>query len=240
MNAKKKRDKNRRRARKLADQAWDAADEGNFDLAAKIIRRAVDQDPGNPVLWNDQGLILRQLGDDEKAGEAFQATISLATDYAEAYANLADIRARQGQSQQAVALGRKAVTHAPQIERYRDSLRAYEALAGQVTDHALDAEATPIINRNSEHALRNELLELASRVDGLGWHSIEQQLTQTGYAHIRQLLSPDECGELRAMFDNDRLYSQTVKMDKSRFGKGTYRYFKSPVPSVIDGIRHIV
>jgi Flp pilus assembly protein TadD len=55
MTAKKQRDKNRRRALQLAGQAWEAADADNLQLALKIIRRAVDANPSNPVLWHDQG-----------------------------------------------------------------------------------------------------------------------------------------------------------------------------------------
>ena len=58
MNPKKQKAKDRRRARKLAEQAWDAVNEGNLDLAEKIIRRAVSTQEDNPVLWNDQGVIL--------------------------------------------------------------------------------------------------------------------------------------------------------------------------------------
>ncbi len=94
MNAKKNRTKNRRRARKLADQAWKAADDGNSDLAMKIIRRAVDLDPGNPALWHDHGLLLRLSGDESSAAEFFQAAITLAPSFADAYAQLAEIRRR--------------------------------------------------------------------------------------------------------------------------------------------------
>jgi hypothetical protein len=55
MNPKKTKEKERRRARKLADQAWEAANDQNLDLAEKIIRRAVLTQPDNPSLWNDQG-----------------------------------------------------------------------------------------------------------------------------------------------------------------------------------------
>jgi hypothetical protein len=41
MNPKKQRVKDRRCARKLADEAWEAANAENLDLAEKIIRRAV-------------------------------------------------------------------------------------------------------------------------------------------------------------------------------------------------------
>lgn len=51
MNAKKQREKNRRRANKLAQDAWQAASDERADLAVKIIGRAVDLNPGNPVLW---------------------------------------------------------------------------------------------------------------------------------------------------------------------------------------------
>lgn len=39
MNPKKQKQKDRRRARKLAEEAWDAVHAGNLDLAEKIIRR---------------------------------------------------------------------------------------------------------------------------------------------------------------------------------------------------------
>ena len=55
MTAKKQKEKDRRRARRLAEEAWEAAAEQNLDLAEKIIRRAVATQPDNPVLWNDQG-----------------------------------------------------------------------------------------------------------------------------------------------------------------------------------------
>ena len=58
MNPKRTKAKERRRARKLAEQAWDAVQEQQLDLAEKIIRRATATQPDNPVLWNDQGLIL--------------------------------------------------------------------------------------------------------------------------------------------------------------------------------------
>ena len=102
MNARKQREKNRRRASRLAQQAWEAADDDNFDLAVKMIRRAVELNPANPVLWNDQGTLLLELNEDDKAAISFQAAIQAAPDFAEAYASLAAIRARQGKAEQAV------------------------------------------------------------------------------------------------------------------------------------------
>src|SRR6185436_19633346 len=72
MNPKKQKEKDRRRARKLAEQAWEAVHEGNLDLAEKIIRRAVTAQEDNPVLWNDQGVILGLRQKESEADEAFR------------------------------------------------------------------------------------------------------------------------------------------------------------------------
>ena len=113
MNLKKQKEKERRRARKLADEAWQAAEDGNLDLAEKIIRRAVAARQDNPVLWNDQGAILALRQKEAEAADAFRAAISLAPTFAEPYARLAALRARQGFTAEAVALQGHAVRHAP-------------------------------------------------------------------------------------------------------------------------------
>src|SRR5262249_14889563 len=96
MTAKKQNEKERRRARKLAEEAWEAANEQNLDLALKIIRRAVTTQPDNPVLWNDQGVLLARSGDDRQAEKAFRSALSLAPDFAEPYTHLATLRVCQG------------------------------------------------------------------------------------------------------------------------------------------------
>src|SRR5205823_13059479 len=89
MDPKKQKAKDRRRARKLAGQAWEAVDAGNLDLAEKIVRRAVAARVDNPVLWVDQGMILGLRGKEAEAADAFRAAISLAPTFAEPYAHLA-------------------------------------------------------------------------------------------------------------------------------------------------------
>src|SRR5262249_34902486 len=125
MNPKKVKEKERRRARKLADEAWEAANAQNLDLAEKIIRRATATQPDNPVLWNDQGMILLLRGDDRAAEEAFRAALSLAPTYAEPYAQLAAMRARDGYPEQAINLMEQAVKHAPSSAVYTERLEAY-------------------------------------------------------------------------------------------------------------------
>ena len=243
MNAKKQRDKIRRRANRMAQEAWDAAEANQFDLAVRIIRRAVDLNPGNPVLWHDQGALLLELGQDEPAAHAFQAAIQLAPDFAEAYASLAAIRARQGKLEQAVALGREAARHAPDSEHFKDALAGYEALLTDGCHASVHAGAElPTDERNGpiESRICDRWPELTARIGGADWLEIDGQLSAHGVAHVPSLLQATECEILRSMFGEDRRFAKTVTMNKSRFGKGVYRYFAQPIPPLVDAIRRLV
>jgi hypothetical protein len=81
--------------------------------------------------------------------------------------------------------------------------------------------------------------DLAARIDGLEWPELEGRLTLRGIAHVPELLTPDRCDTIRDMFDQDRLFAKTVMMNKNRFGKGVYRYFAAPVPSLVDALRQL-
>jgi hypothetical protein len=243
MNAKKQRDKIRRRANRMAQQAWDAAEGNHFDLAVRIIRRAVDLNPGNPALWHDQGTLLLELGQDEPAAQAFQAAIQLAPDFADAYASLAAIRARQGKMEQAVALEREAARHAPDSKRHKDALAGYEVL---LTDgchasvHAVAEPPTEEGNGSVESPISDRWPELTARISHINWSEIDGQLSAHGVAHMPSLLQATECESLRSMFGQDRRFAKTVVMNKGRFGKGAYRYFAHPIPPLVDAIRRLV
>jgi uncharacterized protein len=235
MNPKKQKAKGRRRARVLADQAWDAANQGNLDLAEKIMRRAVATQEDNPVLWNDLGIILSLRHKDNDAAKAFAAALSLAPTFADPYAHLATLRLREGRVEEAVALQAQAVKHAPRSVPYAEQLRAYQALAGR-----LPAETT-----TPADATGDSLAPLADdgsngwpqRLDTLEWYSLTNRLTRDGYAVIAGLIDAPICERLCCLFEDDRLFSKTVLMDRPEFGKGVYRYFAAPLPTFVDHLR---
>lgn len=243
MNPRKQRQKNQRRARKLAEQAWDSADEGHPDLAVRIMRRAIDANPGNPIHWNDLGLLLRHT-DDCQAAAAFQAAISLAPDLAEAYAHLAEIRARQGLLREAVTLQTEAARHAADSQQYQERLITLRALAGEANSSPArtNAAAAAPSERGCpiEQSLEGEFPQLAARINALDWSAAEQCLTDRGFALLPELLTGDVCRSLRDCFDNDALFSRTVVMNKETFGRGVYRYFGAPVPRIVEAIRRLV
>src|SRR5262245_23859073 len=174
MNPKKQKAKDRRRARKLAEQAWEAVDAGNLDPAEKIVRRAVAAQMDNPVLWVDQGLILGLRGKEAESADAFRAAISLAPTFADPYAHLAALRIRQGFSAEAVALQAQAVKHAPDDAGHAERLSAYQALADSERPTAL----TPVPSPANPGQGGIRLGEWPNRLSSYDWHRLADRLTR--------------------------------------------------------------
>lgn len=248
MNPKKQKEKQRRRARKLADEAWQAAEDGNLDLAEKIIRRAVDTQPDNPRLWQDQGAILALRENDREAEDSFRTALRLAPTFAEAYDRLAALRARQGYLTEAVALQAQAVKHAPHDVGCTDRLEGYQALASR--QHILAAPGTPSsveAGSTAPEAARAGVpaatapgVDWLTRLTALDWKSLGARLTREGWELVPRLMDGETCASLRDLFDCDVLFAKTVVMNRPDFGQGAYRYFREPLPEVVTSLRRAV
>jgi hypothetical protein len=81
---------------------------------------------------------------------------------------------------------------------------------------------------------------VADRLAGLDWHALGMRLTREGCLVLSGLLDAEACARLRALFDRDELFARTVVMDRPEFGRGTYRYFRAPLPALVDGLRRVV
>jgi hypothetical protein len=242
MNPKKAKEKQRRRARKLADQAWEAANEQNLDLAEKIIRRAVATQPENPLLWNDQGILLGLRSKEHEAEEAFRTAISLAPTFAEPFARLAEMLARQGYLRDAIRLMEQAVQHAPQLAMHATRLETYRALLACQHGPAEEPPAGSALP-DPESAPSPTLTgdsQLPQIVAALDWDDLGERLTRDGCVLIPALIDSTTCAAIRGLFDIDMLFAKTVVMDNDHFGRGIYRYFKAPVPPIVDKLRRAV
>src|SRR5262245_52837887 len=206
MNPKKQKEKDRRRARKLAEEAWDAVNDGNLDLGEKIIRRAVTAQQDNPVLWNDQGVILALRGKEAEAADAFRAAISLAPTFAEPYARLAALRIRQGFTAEAVSLQALAVRHAPEHAGYAEQLAAYQSLAeSERASTTAPAELAPAPQVASVDT--DALDEWRKRLETFDWNELGEQLTRDGCVMIEKLVDAPSCDALCALFDRDEYFA---------------------------------
>jgi hypothetical protein len=78
---------------------------------------------------------------------------------------------------------------------------------------------------------------LAARLGRLNWETLEKDLLEDGYAHVRSVLTAPECRELIALYSQDRRFRSRVDMARHRFGEGDYKYFRRPLPSLVEELR---
>jgi hypothetical protein len=74
--------------------------------------------------------------------------------------------------------------------------------------------------------------------DQVDWAAARTELDAVGVAPLGALLAPDVCRELATSYDDDRRFRSTVDMARFRYGEGQYRYFRYPLPAVVDELRH--
>lgn len=84
------------------------------------------------------------------------------------------------------------------------------------------------------------MTSLASRIDALPWPSLVEYLDQQGFATTGPLLSADECSALTALYDDPAPWRNRVVMARHGFGQGEYRYFKYPLPDMVQCLREMI
>jgi len=69
------------------------------------------------------------------------------------------------------------------------------------------------------------------------WSAVETALDAEGSAVLPGLLTPDECAEVAAMYDDEGQFRSRVHMARHGFGRGEYGYFRYPLPPLIQTLR---
>ena len=80
-------------------------------------------------------------------------------------------------------------------------------------------------------------MDIGDRVQALDWDTIGRELWEYGYAKTPPVLTPDECGELAALYPDDTRFRSRVDMARYRFGVGEYKYFAHPLPPTVTALR---
>jgi uncharacterized protein len=66
---------------------------------------------------------------------------------------------------------------------------------------------------------------------------VKDDLDERGYAVLPALLDAAQCAVLRAWFDDDEAFRNTVVMERHGYGRGVYRYFHYPLPPLVERLR---
>jgi hypothetical protein len=73
--------------------------------------------------------------------------------------------------------------------------------------------------------------------EDISWEQVSRNLDAEGNAVIESILSPDQCDEIRALYDDKKIFRSHVVMERHNFGRGEYRYFSYPLPALIASLR---
>jgi hypothetical protein len=76
-----------------------------------------------------------------------------------------------------------------------------------------------------------------ARIASYDWPALAGELDNYGCAVLRKLLSPQECHTMAALYPDESHFRSHIHMARHGFGKGEYRYFKYPLPEILDAIR---
>ena len=88
------------------------------------------------------------------------------------------------------------------------------------------AKAKPSANLSAER-----------RVERYDWKPLASELDAHGAAVMEELLSAEECAEIAALYRHEEHFRSRIVMARHGFGKGEYRYFKYPLPELLQDLR---
>ncbi len=74
-------------------------------------------------------------------------------------------------------------------------------------------------------------------VPSLDWSAISSQLDEQGWAVLPNLLEDGDCDGVAELYDRGNGFRSHVIMARHGFGRGEYRYFSYPLPTLVQGLR---
>jgi uncharacterized protein len=75
------------------------------------------------------------------------------------------------------------------------------------------------------------------RLGRMDWSRAEDQLNAAGATLLGSLLTPEECRDIAALYDDDKRFRSRIVMARHGFGQGEYKYFSYPLPALIASLR---
>jgi uncharacterized protein len=85
--------------------------------------------------------------------------------------------------------------------------------------------------------LLNSSKVISDKISGIDWQRVTEEVNEKGYALVLQFLPNQYCEQLIGEYDNSDLYRKTITMERHGFGLGEYKYFKYPLPDLIQTVR---
>lgn len=82
-----------------------------------------------------------------------------------------------------------------------------------------------------------EARDVASDLEAVDWPAVSMDLDAQGWARLPKLLTPAECDAMAGLYPQEACFRSHIVMARQGFGRGEYKYFAYPLPSLIEGLR---
>jgi tetratricopeptide (TPR) repeat protein len=133
----------------LIDEAAEAMNQGDHATAIPLLKRALAEEPSDPMVHNSYGSALAMTGQFDEAIAQYRRATALSPDYPDAYNNLASALVQSGRSEEAIVAFRKAIALKP------DFVEPLAGLGGALAGRGRAAEAIPHLQRAVELSPQN-------------------------------------------------------------------------------------
>jgi hypothetical protein len=74
-------------------------------------------------------------------------------------------------------------------------------------------------------------------IQTIEWQAVGENLNDRGFAQIPSLLTEKECDYFVSRYNEEKIYRNTIDMQRYRFGRGEYKYFAYPLPDLLQTLR---
>jgi hypothetical protein len=71
----------------------------------------------------------------------------------------------------------------------------------------------------------------------IDWEQTLAQLDERGFALLTGVLAEETCEAITAGYDDDQQFRSRIDMARYAFGRGEYKYFKYPLPAIVQQLR---
>jgi uncharacterized protein len=86
-------------------------------------------------------------------------------------------------------------------------------------------------------AAPTDAIDIDTRLSAYDWSATSAHLDAHGWAVLPALLTASETVGLARLFDDDRVFRSHIVMARHGFGRGEYKYFTYPLPSLLAELR---
>jgi uncharacterized protein len=82
--------------------------------------------------------------------------------------------------------------------------------------------------------------DAADHAAAIDWPAVAAALDERGYATAPALLTTEECRDLAALYHEDDSFRRRVVMQHHAYGRGEYKYFRYPLPRLVEELRKAI